>query len=78
MQIKNLNYVVNKKQEKKDLGILKLALGSGNQLNEVIVNRKNKLFYIKLIDKFLMRKNIKVLLEEMLVDVVKEFTFCND
>ena len=37
-QIKKIELiVVNKKQEKKDLGILKLALGAGNNLNEVIL-----------------------------------------
>ena len=30
--------VVNKKQEKKDLGIIKLVLGNGNKLNEVIIS----------------------------------------
>lgn len=34
--------IINKKQEKKDLGILKLVLGSGNQLNEVILKTEKQ------------------------------------
>ena len=34
--------VVNKKQEKKDLGILKLELGTGNELNEVILKTEKQ------------------------------------
>jgi len=42
-QIKKIELiVVNKKQEKKDLGILKLALGAGNNLNEVILKTEKQ------------------------------------
>jgi len=42
-EIKTVEFIlVNKKQEKKDLGVLKLALGSGNQLNEVIVKSEKQ------------------------------------
>lgn len=42
-EIKTVEFIlVNKKQEKKDLGVLKLALGSGNLLNEIIVKTEKQ------------------------------------
>ncbi|MDG1743597.1 MAG: TonB-dependent receptor [Polaribacter sp.] len=42
-QINKIELIVgNKKQEKKDLGIIKLVLGNGNKLNEVIVKTERQ------------------------------------
>jgi len=61
-QINKIELIVgNKKQEKKDLGIIKLVLGNGNKLNEVIVKTERQtvlhkidrqVFDVKKISKF--------------------------
>lgn len=63
--------VVNKKQEKKDLGILKLELGTGNELNEVILKTEKQIVLHKIDRQIFDVKKYQSSVAGNAVDVVK-------
>lgn len=63
--------VVNKKQEKKDLGILKLELGTGNELNEVILKTEKQIVLHKIDRQIFDVKKYQSSVGGNAVDVVK-------
>ncbi|ARV14273.1 outer membrane beta-barrel family protein [Polaribacter sp. SA4-12] len=63
--------VVNKKDEKKDIGIVKLILGSGNQLNEVVVRTEKQTVIHKIDRQVFDTKKYQSTVGGNAVDVVK-------
>lgn len=65
------NIIINKKGEKKDLGLIKLALGANNQLNEVVVKLEKKTVLHKIDRQVFDTKKFQNTVGGNAVDVVK-------